>query len=109
MGDKKDKDDNEDPRLEWIFNYLTKTLKLRQEKWNKMIGTDEYIVSTHQNLFCLKPRHLRLTCQFPWSSGVGTGLQTLLLRHWRDQAKKEKTIPNNSCKNPFLVKAFRPR
>lgn len=45
MGDKKEKDASEDPRLEWIFNYLTKTLKLRQEKWNKMITTDEYIVS----------------------------------------------------------------
>lgn len=47
---KDDKDDSEDARLEFLLNYLTKSYKMKQEKWNKMMGTDEYRVSD----FCLK-------------------------------------------------------
>lgn len=39
--DKKKEDDAEDERLEFLLNYLTKSYKLKQEKWNKMIGVDE--------------------------------------------------------------------
>jgi len=42
---KDDKDDAEDARLEFLLNYLTKSYKMKQEKWNKMMGTDEYRVS----------------------------------------------------------------
>ncbi|ERL93730.1 hypothetical protein D910_11016 [Dendroctonus ponderosae] len=45
MSDDKKKDDKqddaEDERLEFLLNYLTKSYKLKQEKWNKMIGVDE--------------------------------------------------------------------
>lgn len=42
-GDKKD--DDEDERLEFILAYLTKSYRLKQEKWNKMISVDEYMVA----------------------------------------------------------------
>lgn len=46
MGDKKgDADEGEDPRLEFLLNYLTRSYKLKQEKWNKMIAIDENRVS----------------------------------------------------------------
>lgn len=35
------KDDDEDERLEFLLNYLTKSYRLKQEKWNKMIIIDE--------------------------------------------------------------------
>ncbi|CAH1960837.1 unnamed protein product [Acanthoscelides obtectus] len=45
MGDKKKdvaEDDAEDDRLEFLLTYLTKSYRMKQEKWNKMIGVDEY-------------------------------------------------------------------
>ncbi|XP_045472902.1 dynein beta chain, ciliary-like isoform X2 [Harmonia axyridis] len=44
MGDKKKKkdEDEEDARLEYLFNYFAKSYKLKQEKWLKLIFTDEY-------------------------------------------------------------------
>ncbi|XP_066262344.1 dynein beta chain, ciliary-like [Euwallacea similis] len=46
MTDDKKKDDKqddaEDVRLEFLLSYLTKSYKMKQDKWNKMIGTDEY-------------------------------------------------------------------
>lgn len=36
---------DEDLRLEFILNYLTKTMRLKQEKWTKMIAIDEFKVS----------------------------------------------------------------
>lgn len=54
MEDKKDKKDekkdkkgdaDEDLRLEFLLNYLTKTLRMKMEKWMKMITTEEYSVS----------------------------------------------------------------
>lgn len=39
------KDDDEDDRLEFLLNYLTKSYRLKQEKWNKMITIDENKVS----------------------------------------------------------------
>lgn len=43
---KKDKtDDDEDDRLEFILNYLTKSMRMKQEKWNKMIAVEEFKVS----------------------------------------------------------------
>lgn len=43
---KKDKtEDDEDERLEFILNYLTKSMRMKQEKWNKMITIEEYKVS----------------------------------------------------------------
>ncbi|XP_050294546.1 dynein beta chain, ciliary-like [Anthonomus grandis grandis] len=43
MSDEKRKegDEAEDERLEFLLNYLTKSYKLKQEKWNKMIGAEE--------------------------------------------------------------------
>ncbi|XP_028130568.2 dynein beta chain, ciliary-like [Diabrotica virgifera virgifera] len=43
MGDKKplDAEDGEDDRLEFILTYLTKSYRLKQEKWNKMISQEE--------------------------------------------------------------------
>lgn len=53
MGDKKgaDGEDGEDPRLEFLLNYLTKSYKLKQEKWNKMIAIDENHVSGKHIIF----------------------------------------------------------
>lgn len=34
------KDDDEDDRLDFLLNYMTKSYRLKQEKWNKMIGID---------------------------------------------------------------------
>ncbi|KAB0805217.1 hypothetical protein PPYR_02187 [Photinus pyralis] len=44
MGDKKKQadDDDRDYRVEFLFNYLSKSWKLKTDKWNKMWGTDEY-------------------------------------------------------------------
>lgn len=43
---KKDKaEDDDDERLEFILNYLTKSMRMKQEKWNKMIAIEEYKVS----------------------------------------------------------------
>ncbi|CAH1128373.1 unnamed protein product [Ceutorhynchus assimilis] len=46
MGDDKKKgqdvgEEAEDERLEFLLNYLTKSYKLKQERWNKMIAIDE--------------------------------------------------------------------
>nr|CAH7754609.1 unnamed protein product [Callosobruchus chinensis] len=51
MGDEKKKgggggggaeDDAEDERLEFLLTYLTKSYRMKQEKWNKMIVIEEY-------------------------------------------------------------------
>ncbi|KAF2900340.1 hypothetical protein ILUMI_05842 [Ignelater luminosus] len=42
MGDKRKKDEDVDMRLEFLLNYLIKTMKIKQDKWTKMITTDEY-------------------------------------------------------------------
>lgn len=34
-----------DERPEFLWNYIMKTMRLKQEKWNKMISTHEYKVS----------------------------------------------------------------
>lgn len=44
-GKKKDKDDDEDDRLEFLLTYLTKSYRLKQDKWNKMIAIEENKVS----------------------------------------------------------------
>lgn len=43
MGDKKDID--EDPRYEFICEYITKTMRLKSDKWPKLVGNEEYKVS----------------------------------------------------------------
>lgn len=46
MGDKKkDDEDEEDPRLEFLFNYLSKSMKIKQERWNKLLATEEFHVN----------------------------------------------------------------
>lgn len=43
--DKKKKDqqvaDDEDPRLDFLLNYMIKSYRLKQDKWNKMIAIPE--------------------------------------------------------------------
>lgn len=39
--DGKRKTGDDDPRLEFLLSYLTKSYKLKQDKWNKMIASDE--------------------------------------------------------------------
>lgn len=54
MGDKKGGgggDSEEDPRLDFISEYLTKTMRLKSDKWPKMIGNEEYRVSFILNLY----------------------------------------------------------
>lgn len=46
-GDKKKTEgDDDEARLEFLLNYLTKSMRMKQEKWNKMIQIDENRVST---------------------------------------------------------------
>ncbi|KAK9886614.1 hypothetical protein WA026_017536 [Henosepilachna vigintioctopunctata] len=60
MAEKKKKKDEEeeDLRLEFIFNYLSKSYKLKQEKWMKMLFTDEY--SKHLMNFLNKPTEMKM-------------------------------------------------
>ena len=30
-----------DPRIEWLSDYTCKTLRLKQDKWNRMMVSDE--------------------------------------------------------------------
>lgn len=39
--DKGTAEDDEDERLGFILNYLTKFYRLKQDKWNKMIAIEE--------------------------------------------------------------------
>lgn len=55
MGDdSKKKEDDEDDRLEFLLNYLTKSYRLKQEKWNKMIAIDENKVSGFGHQFSIQ-------------------------------------------------------
>ncbi|KAI8033138.1 hypothetical protein M5D96_014106 [Drosophila gunungcola] len=47
MIDEEDKKKKEtvDNRSEFFWNYLTKTMRLKLEKWTKMITTNEFSVS----------------------------------------------------------------
>lgn len=40
--------DDEDPRLEFLLMYLTKSLRMKQEKWTKMMQAEENKVSSPQ-------------------------------------------------------------
>lgn len=42
--DEKKKDDGTDERYEYIQNYLAKSIRLKSDKWSKMIQTEEYKV-----------------------------------------------------------------
>lgn len=52
MGDEEKKKEKVDDRLEFFWNYIMKTMRLKQEKWNKMITTNEYKVDMAQILWC---------------------------------------------------------
>lgn len=45
MTDEKGKEKEEDPRLDYIRNYVLKSHRLKLERWQKMMGNDEYRVS----------------------------------------------------------------
>lgn len=52
--DEKKKDEGNEERFEFIQNYLAKSIRLKSDKWSKMIQTDEYKVRfkfflTHQH------------------------------------------------------------
>lgn len=38
-------EDEEDPRLEFMFNYLQTSLRLKSDKWAKLLGNKESAVS----------------------------------------------------------------
>lgn len=38
-------EENDDPCLSLVSNYVLKTMKMKHEKWIKMMTTDEYKVS----------------------------------------------------------------
>lgn len=42
--DKKQTSEDEDERLEFLLNYLTKSMRMKQEKWNKMIVIEDFKV-----------------------------------------------------------------
>jgi hypothetical protein len=39
-------EEEEDPRLEFIFTYLQLSMQLKPDKWNKVLGNKELAVST---------------------------------------------------------------
>lgn len=41
--------DDEDVRLEFLLAYLTKSMRMKQEKWNKMIQVEENKVISGKN------------------------------------------------------------
>ena len=54
MGDKKGGGDpDEDPRLDFISEYLIKTMRLKSDKWPKMVGNEENRVSFFLSFFFL--------------------------------------------------------
>lgn len=42
--DKKQVSEDEDERLDFLLNYLTKSMRMKQEKWNKMIVIEDFKV-----------------------------------------------------------------
>ncbi|KRK05255.1 uncharacterized protein Dyak_GE23135 [Drosophila yakuba] len=46
MADEKEKKEPVDNRPEFFWNYLTKTMRLRLDKWTKMITTNEFRLKT---------------------------------------------------------------
>lgn len=45
MAEKKKDKGEEDPRLEFIISYLLKSLRLKSDKWQKLMGTEDNRVS----------------------------------------------------------------
>lgn len=45
MAEKKKDKGEEDPRLEFITSYLLKSLRLKSDKWQKLMGTEDNKVS----------------------------------------------------------------
>lgn len=48
MAEEEKKKEKVDERLEFLWNYIMKTMRLKQEKWNKMLATSEYKVNYKQ-------------------------------------------------------------
>lgn len=44
MTDEKKKETEEDPRLEYLRTYLLKCHRLKMERWQKMMGNEDYKV-----------------------------------------------------------------
>ncbi|XP_034948410.1 dynein beta chain, ciliary-like [Chelonus insularis] len=61
MGDKKDDEESNDPRLDFIFQYLTKSNKIKADKWTKMITTPDFKIVI--NKFFNNPSETILTIQ----------------------------------------------
>lgn len=52
--DEKVGEEEEDQRLEFILAYFTKSYRLKQEKWNKMIAIEENKVTLSFNFSSIK-------------------------------------------------------
>lgn len=52
MAEEEKKKEKVDERLEFLWNYIMKTMRLKQEKWNKMLATTEYKVN-YKELFSI--------------------------------------------------------
>lgn len=61
MGDPEKKEEKPDLRLEFIWNQLMKTMRLKQEKWNKLMGTEECRVSFSCSINCNSNGHNYMT------------------------------------------------
>lgn len=51
MAEEEKKKEKVDERLEFLWNYIMKTMRLKQEKWNKMLATTEYKVNYKELFF----------------------------------------------------------
>lgn len=44
MAEKKSDIKNDDPRFDFLYQYLSRTSKLKQDKFTKMLNTDDFKV-----------------------------------------------------------------
>ncbi|XP_057654279.1 dynein beta chain, ciliary-like [Diorhabda carinulata] len=99
MGDKKAEDEGEDDRLEFILTYLTKSHRLKQEKWNKMIQQEEYKKLIMN--FLTNPEEKMLIFTIPL-----TGLLTPM-RNFTSQVKQKFTYFIRKKKEAVTMENFR--
>lgn len=46
MAEEKKKEKEEDPRLDYVRTYILKSHRLKLERWQKMMGNEDYKVRT---------------------------------------------------------------
>lgn len=52
MSEEKKKEKEDDPRLEIVRSFILKSHRLKLERWQKLVGNDEYRVMCHAFVSC---------------------------------------------------------